>query len=157
MEEKYDSLKIDALDKLQGIIESSKDYSFEMAMESRKAFTNHPFFSMSHKANRTKLFYYLEDDAPDEHRDSDVKLYKSDYIDCTRRELAEERLGSDKYFLIAGIEGNDDMCFLSSDFSKGIAVLYHDNVFCSSELNSELESAMAEKGLLEFFECLESK
>jgi len=157
MSPNYESSKKDILEALSQIIIKSAELTFEQSIELWKELTNHVFFTYLHTADKTKIFSYLKDDNPDEHNPSEIDLYDAKYILTTRNELNVEGIGTDKYFIIAGLDGADEMAFLTSDFNKGVAILHHDYVFCAEDLNSELDDAAQELTLIDFFEHLQQR
>jgi len=157
MSSNYESSKNEILKELTEIIIKSSNLTIDESMELWKELTNHAFFKYFHKADKTKIFTYLEDDDPEEHAPIEIDLYDTMHILATRNELNDEGIGTDKYFIIAGLDGADKMAFLSSDFSKGVAILHHDDVFCSEDLNSELEDVARELSLIDFFKHLQPR
>ena len=153
----FKSSKNEIIELLSEVIEKSAGLTLLESMELWKTLTEHEFFKYYHKGDKTKIFSYLADDDPEDHDPSEVDLYDSNYIEKTRKELPYEGIGTEKYFIIAGVDGADEMAFLSSDFTKGVAILHHDYVFCSKNLDVELDDAAKELPLIKFFECLEQR
>ncbi len=151
----YDEIKKDAIKRLKDLISKTISYNFDQTLEEWLDFSSHEFFNYFHKADRRKIFFYLADDTESEHPLVNVDLYDKEYIVQTREERDEEGLGSDNFFLIAGINDADDMGFVTNDLSRGIAISFHEDVFGAENLDEELASLLKDLSLVEFFEILQ--
>ena len=145
--QEYESAKIEAIKKLEELVIQTKGYSFNSLFEAWLDFSELSFFSLNHKFNTSLIYPHMKDDEEDEIEVYNIDLYEAEYIQKARDERKEEGLGGNQCFLIGGVDDSDDLIFLSNDLSKGISIIYHDDVFDSKDMDKTVDKEIA------YFNC----
>lgn len=138
---KYNETKKDLLKEIDHLSKTSfkdvKDF-FTKWIE----LSEHPFFLETHYFKPSKIYPYFDVDDDLEFGDYKLDLYKSDYLKQAWNEKSEEGLGGDTSFLIGGINDAAELVFLNVTNSKGIAIMHHDDVFLSTDIDDDILKSM---------------
>lgn len=149
----YEIAKTEALSKIKETLFLMNGLKAEEAIKHWISFSKLKFFDFSHSFDQ-KLVYLLTNE--NKINLFELYLYEDEYIQKAWREKDKEGLGGEKSFLIAGIEGSDELMFLTEDFSQGFSILHHEDVFLSYDLDNDVKESIKDQKctLYELFEGL---
>jgi len=135
----FEASKNEALQSLNEIISNCDTSDITSTINAWSRFTESNFFNYFHKFDPRIVYPFFDNSDYEEYGDFELDLYGSEYINKAWNEKNKEGLGSSNAFLIAGVNGADELLFLSNDLSKGISVLNHDEVYLSKNLNETVQ------------------
>ena len=139
----FESAKREALAALPALAGATQGLGVEQVLEAWIRFASTPFFCFFHRFDPRTVLPHLE--ADDEIGDGgyELDLYDPEYLTEAWEERAEEGLGGQRSFLIGGINGADELVFVSSRLAAGVAILSHDDVFCADDLDASIDGNIA--------------
>ena len=141
----YEESKNEVLEKIDELVEQTKDTSIDQTLELWYKFTEHDFFKYKHLCDWRLIFSYLEDE--EEERIHDLDLYKKEYIQNSRSEPEEERIGDLESIFIGSTCLFDYFIFVTKDLSDGVAIEHHDYIYTEEDVHEVIKQRQARMNL----------
>ena len=135
----YENIQKEALSKLKAFL-NEKYSTIDEAMDNWAEFVeNSEFMKIEHSLDVYSI--YEDDDDP---LIKPVKFYGKKQIKTAWDEHEYRSLLKEKAFIIGFVDFGDDYILMSTDPNEGIAIIYHDYVYCTDNLDKTVESSQKE-------------
>ena len=156
--EKYEFAKREVLSQLDDVLITSSGVNVEKALDIWAGFSKAKFFEYLHKFDPAAIYPSIfEDD--DERGEFELDLYDSEYLYKARKEKDVEGLGGKNSFIIGGVNGADELVFVTKELDRGVSIMHHDNVFLAKDLDTSIEKNISylKCPILKLFQALERR
>ena len=135
----YENLREEALFKLRAYL-NEKHASIDDAMTSWADFVEgSEFMKMGHSLDVNSI--YDEDDEP---LLKPIAFYGKSQIKTAWDGHEYQNLLKEKAFIVGFVDFGDDYICMSTNPDEGIAIVYHDYVFCTDDFDKTVESSQRE-------------
>lgn len=133
-DQEYKNLRSEALANLAELLATPKS-SIQDGMNAWTAFAQaSKFLSLAHSLNSQALDPYAYDD--EEGRLQQVDFYDTEHsIKQAWDEYEYQEMLKENAFAIGYVDFLDEFIFCCTDFNHGIAIIHHDDVFCTDDID----------------------
>lgn len=134
----YESSREEALVKLQSFL-NNRYASIDAAMDSWvELVESSEFMKKRHSLDVNSIY------GDDEPYIKPVGFYGKSQIKTAWDGYEYQNLLKEKAFIIGFVEFGDDYICMSTDPSEGVAIIYHDDLYCTDDFDKTVESSQKE-------------